>query len=46
MELPEGFEIKDKENLDCKLKKSLYGLNRALRRWYKKLVLFMLDHDF
>ena len=30
---PEGFEVKEKENLVCKLKKSLYGLKQAPRQW-------------
>jgi predicted P-loop ATPase len=28
---PKGFEVKDKENFICKLKKTLYGLKQALR---------------
>ena len=31
MKQPEGFEVKGKENLVCKFKKSLYGLKQALR---------------
>ena len=29
MAQPQGFEVKDKENLVCRLKKSLYGLKQA-----------------
>ena len=31
MELPEGFKVSGKENLVCKLKKSLYGLKQSPR---------------
>ncbi|KAJ4736375.1 Transposon Ty1-NL2 Gag-Pol polyprotein [Rhynchospora pubera] len=43
---PEGFEIRGKEGLVCKLKKSLYGLKQAPRQWYKKFDKFMCDHAF
>lgn len=36
MEQTEGFQIKGKENLICKLNKNLYGLKQAPRNWYKK----------
>ena len=46
MEQPEGFEVKGKEHLVCKLKKSLYGLKQALRQWYTKFDSFMESHGY
>jgi hypothetical protein len=31
MQQPQGYEVKGKENLVCRLKKSLYGLNQSPR---------------
>jgi hypothetical protein len=31
MQQPQGYEVKGKENLVCRLKKNLYGLNKAPR---------------
>jgi hypothetical protein len=36
MDQPEGFSIKGKEHLACKLKKSIYGLKQASWQWYLK----------
>ncbi len=33
MRQPEGFEVKGKEHLVCKLKKSIYGLKQSPRCW-------------
>ena len=46
MQQPEGFEVKGKENLVCELKKSLYGLQREPRQWYKKFDSFMMSHGY
>ena len=46
MQQPEGFVEKGKENLLCRLKKSLYGLKQTPRQWYEKIKSFMLEHRF
>ena len=46
MDQPEGFVIPGKENLVCRLKKSLYGLKQSPRQWYKRFDSFILSHGF
>ena len=46
LQQPERFEVKGKENLVYKLKKSLYGLKQAPRQWYKKFDSFMMSHGY
>ena len=46
MAQPQGFKVKGKENLVCRLKKSLYGLKKAPRQWYLKFDSFMHEHGY
>jgi Reverse transcriptase (RNA-dependent DNA polymerase)/gag-polypeptide of LTR copia-type/Integrase core domain/GAG-pre-integrase domain len=46
MKQPEGFTIRGKETLVCKLNKSLYGLKQSGRAWYKKMDTVLLNMKF
>ena len=46
MKQPEGFIVKGKKELICKLKKSLYGLKQSPRMWYQKFDPYMLVIGF
>jgi hypothetical protein len=42
----EGFVVKGKKELVCKLKRSLYGLNQSPRMWYQKFDIYILSLGF
>ena len=46
MQQPQGYEVKGKESLVCKLKKSFYGLKQAPRKLYLKFDKFMIEQDY
>ena len=46
MQQRQGYEVKGKENLVCRLKKSLYGLKQSPRKWYLKFDKFMTEQGY
>jgi hypothetical protein len=43
---PEGFVVKGKKELACRLKKFMYGLKQSPRMWYQKVDTYMLGLGF
>jgi hypothetical protein len=46
MKQPEGFVVRGKKDLVCKLKISLYGLKQSPRMWYQKFDTYILNLGF
>jgi Reverse transcriptase (RNA-dependent DNA polymerase)/gag-polypeptide of LTR copia-type/Integrase core domain/GAG-pre-integrase domain len=46
MSQPDGYVMRGKENLVCKLKKSLYGLKQSARAWNEKINDVLLAQGF
>jgi hypothetical protein len=46
VELPQGFEVHDRETHVCILKKALYGLKQAPRAWYGRIDSFLRSLGF
>jgi hypothetical protein len=46
MQQPQGYEVKGKETLVWRLKKSLYDIKKAPRKWYLKFDRFMIEQGY
>ena len=46
MSQPMVFEVKGQERKVCKLKRSIYGLERSSRQWYFRFHELIISHDF
>jgi hypothetical protein len=46
MQQPQGYEVKGKDNLVCRLKKNLNGLKKDPRQWYLKFDMFMTKQGY
>ena len=46
IEQPQGFELKDRANNVCKMKKALYGVKQDPRSWYGRIDSFLTSMGF
>ena len=46
MSQPEGFIVSGKEDMVCKLNKSIYGLKQSGRQWYHKIDTVLINMHF
>ena len=46
MKIIEGFAVKGKKGRVCRMKKSMYGLKKSPRMWYKKIDTYILGLGF
>jgi hypothetical protein len=46
MQHPQGYEVKGKDNLVCRLKKILYGLKKAPTKCYLKFYMLMTKQGY
>ena len=46
MKQPEGFAVKGKKELVCRLKNSMYGLKQSPRMWYQRFDTYILGLGF
>jgi Reverse transcriptase (RNA-dependent DNA polymerase) len=46
MKQHEGFIVKGKEHMGCRLKRSIYGLKQASRQWYLKFDQVIAEFGF
>lgn len=46
MSQPEGYVMKGREDMACKLNKSIYGLKQSGRKWYQRLDASLLKMGF
>jgi hypothetical protein len=46
VELPEGFDVGDRETHVCRLRRALYGLKQAPRAWYLRIDNYLIEMGY